>query len=42
VPRGVLLAISVNAEGYREVLGFKLGDSEGSQLERVFQLVENL
>jgi transposase-like protein len=26
--RGVLLAIGVNEEGYREVFGFMLGDSE--------------
>jgi transposase-like protein len=26
--RGILLAIGVNEEGYREVLGFMLGDSD--------------
>ncbi|MDT2304093.1 transposase [Paenibacillus larvae] len=28
IPRGIMIAIGVNTEGYREVLGLMLGDTE--------------
>jgi len=29
--RGLLIAIGINEEGYREVLGFMVGDSESEE-----------